>query len=165
MGIFFMYSSGTIAIGNTVKNSLEHLVLELVWKTLPDFTLLENNLIYNPRGLYLDQSPYHPRTVNVLKEIIFCTTQVVSNFKYQEREKYFKENVIKGNIEPVVSDTPRNNLDINDWSGNYWDMYEGFDKMVMDMEIFHINTMFMLINYGFIIQMWSFFMVQLLWIY
>ena len=36
-------------------------------------------------------------------------------------------------------------------------MYEGFDKMVMDMEIFHINTMCMLINCGFIIQNVKFF--------
>ena len=60
-----MYSSGTIAIGNTVKNSLGHLVLE--WhERLFRFYTFENNLIYNPRGLYLDQS-YHPRTVNVFE--------------------------------------------------------------------------------------------------
>ena len=128
VGIFFMYSSGTIAIGNTVKNSLGAFGVGIGMKDSSDFTLLENNLIYNPRGLYLDQSPYHPRTVNVFERnnILYNSSGV--QFQVSRERSIFKENVIKGNIEPVVSDTPRNNLDINDWSGNYWDMYEGFDK-------------------------------------
>jgi nitrous oxidase accessory protein len=31
-------------------------------------------------------------------------------------------------MEPVVNDSPRNNLKINDWTNNYWDTYEGFDR-------------------------------------
>lgn len=128
VGIFFMYSSGTIAIGNTVRNSLGAFGVGIGMKDSSDFTLLENNLIYNPRGLYLDQSPYHPGTVNVFERnnILYNVSGV--QFQVSRERSMFKGNNIKGNIEPVVSDTPRNNLNINDWRENYWDMYEGFDR-------------------------------------
>ena len=128
VGIFFMYSSGTIAIGNTIKNSLGAFGVGIGMKDSSNFTLLENNLIYNPRGLYLDQSPYHPRTVNIFERNNILYNSSGIQFQVSRERSIFKDNIIKGNIEPVVSDTPRNNLSINDWNGNYWDMYEGFDR-------------------------------------
>lgn len=128
VGIFFMYSSGTIAISNTVKNSLGAFGVGIGMKDSSNFTLLENNLIYNPRGLYLDQSPYHPRTVNIFERNNILYNSSGIQFQVSRERSIFNENVIKGNIEAVVSDTPRNNLSINDWNANYWDMYEGFDK-------------------------------------
>ncbi len=41
VGIFFMYSSGTIAIGNTVKNSLGAFGVGIGMKDSSDFTLLK----------------------------------------------------------------------------------------------------------------------------
>ena len=90
-----MYSSGTIAIGNTVKNSLGAFGVGIGMKDSSDFTLLENNLIYNPRGLYLDQSPYHPRTVNVLKEIIFWYNSSGVQFQVSRERSIFKKMLLK----------------------------------------------------------------------
>lgn len=128
VGIFFMYSNGTTAINNTVKNSLGAFGVGIGMKDSSNFTLIDNSLIYNARGLYLDQSPYQPRTINIFErnKILYNSSGI--QFQVSRERSIFNENIIKGNIEPIVSDTPRNNLSINDWNANYWDMYEGFDK-------------------------------------
>jgi len=128
VGIFFMYSSGTIAIRNTVRNSIGSFGVGIGMKDSSNFTLLENNLIYNPRGLYIDQSPYQPGTINIFERNNILYNSNGIQFQVSRERNIFKENVVKGNIEPVVSDSPRNNLSINEWAGNYWDMYEGFDR-------------------------------------
>lgn len=128
VGIFFMYSSGVVAIGNTVRGSLGSFGVGIGMKDSSGFTLIENNLIYNPRGLYIDQSPYHPGTVNIFERNNILYNSSGIQFQVSRERSVFNENIIKGNIEPIVSDTPRNNLLINEWSGNYWDLYEGFDR-------------------------------------
>ncbi|MCT7553909.1 nitrous oxide reductase family maturation protein NosD [Aliarcobacter butzleri] len=128
VGIFFMYSNGTTAINNTIKNSLGAFGVGIGMKDSSNFTLIDNNLIYNARGLYLDQSPYQPRTINIFErnKILYNSNGI--QFQVSRERSVFNENIIKGNIEAIVSDTPRNNLAINEWNRNYWDLYEGFDR-------------------------------------
>ena len=40
----------------------------------------------------------------------------------------FKGNTIKGNIESVVNDSYNTKVTQNEWDGNYWGDYEGFDR-------------------------------------
>lgn len=40
----------------------------------------------------------------------------------------YEDNVFLGNIDTIVNDTPNSKLHVNDWNGNYWDEYEGFDR-------------------------------------
>ena len=39
-----------------------------------------------------------------------------------------KDNTLMGNIEDIVNDSRGSKTDKNDFTGNYWDNYEGFDK-------------------------------------
>lgn len=128
VGIFFMYSSGTTAINNTVRNSLGAFGVGIGMKDSSNFTLLDNNLIYNARGLYLDESPFQPGSVNIFErnKILYNTNGI--QFQISRGRSFFNENIIKGNIEPIANSTPRNNLSVNEWSKNYWDLYEGFDR-------------------------------------
>ena len=66
VGIFFMYSSGSIVQNNTVKNAIGPFGVGIGMKDTSNFTLLDNNLIYNSRGLYIDQSPYQPGTIKLI---------------------------------------------------------------------------------------------------
>lgn len=128
VGIFFMYSSGTTAINNTVRNSIGPFGVGIGMKDSSNFTLLDNNMIYNARGLYIDQSPYQPGSTNIYDRNKILYNSHGIQFQVSRERNVFKNNIIKGNMEPVVNDSPRNNLKINDWTNNYWDTYEGFDR-------------------------------------
>jgi nitrous oxidase accessory protein len=128
VGIFFMFSSGTTAINNTIRNSVGSFGVGIGLKDSSDFTLTNNNIIYNARGLYIDQSPFQPGTLNVYKnnKILYNTSGV--QFQVSREKSIFTHNILKGNMEQVVNDSPKNNLDLNHWDKNYWDTYEGFDR-------------------------------------
>lgn len=128
VGIFFMYSSGTTAINNTVRNSIGAFGVGIGMKDSSNFTLLDNTIIYNARGLYIDQSPFQPGSVNRYErnKILYNSNGV--QFQVSREKNIFTENILQGNMEPIVNDSPRNNLKLNVWNRNYWDIYEGFDR-------------------------------------
>ncbi|MCK4737584.1 MAG: right-handed parallel beta-helix repeat-containing protein, partial [Sulfurimonas sp.] len=64
VGIFFMYSKDTIAIGNTVQSSLGATGMGIGLKDVSNFTLKDNTVIYCAQGLYIDRSPLEPGTNN-----------------------------------------------------------------------------------------------------
>lgn len=128
VGIFFMFSSGTTAINNTIRNSVGAFGVGIGMKDSSDFTITNNDIVYNARGLYIDQSPFQPGTLNVYKnnKILYNTSGV--QFQVSREKSIFTHNILKGNMEQVVNDSPKNNLDLNHWDKNHWDTYEGFDR-------------------------------------
>lgn len=128
VGIFFMYSSGTTAIGNTVRNSIGAFGVGLGMKDASNFTILDNDIIYNARGIYVDQSPFQPGTVNVYERNNILYNSNGIEFQGVRERSIFTNNNIQGNMEAVVNSDTHNNLGIMLWKNNYWDTYEGFDR-------------------------------------
>lgn len=128
VGIFFMYSKGTVVINNTVKNSIGSFGLGIGMKDSSSFYLRNNTLIYNARGLYLDQSPHEPNTVNTYEKNNILYNSVGVQFHATAEKSLFYNNRLKGNTEAVINDTPQSKIYLNEWSGNYFDDYEGFDR-------------------------------------
>jgi nitrous oxidase accessory protein len=128
VGIFFMFSSGTTAINNTIRNSVGSFGVGIGMKDSSDFKLINNDIVYNARGLYIDQSPFQPGTINTYKgnKILYNTSGV--QFQVSREKSVFTQNLLKGNMEHVVNDSPKNNLELNFWDKNHWDTYEGFDQ-------------------------------------
>jgi len=67
VGIFFMYSQDTIAIGNTIQNSLGATGMGLGLKDVSNFTIKDNTILYCAQGIYIDRSPFEPNTNNWIK--------------------------------------------------------------------------------------------------
>jgi len=128
VGIFFMYSSGTTAVRNTVRNSVGSFGVGLGMKDSSNFIIQDNDIIYNARGIYIDQSPFQPGTVNTYErnKILYNSNGV--QFQATREKSIFRDNIIKGNMEAILNDTPRNKLEKNQWRRNFWDDYEGFDR-------------------------------------
>jgi nitrous oxidase accessory protein len=128
VGIFFMFSSGTTAINNTIRNSVGSFGVGIGMKDSSDFKLINNDIVYNARGLYIDQSPFQPGTINTYEgnKILYNTSGV--QFQVSREKSIFTHNLLKGNMEQVINDSPNNNLKLNTWNENYWDTYEGFDQ-------------------------------------
>ncbi len=62
VGIFFMYSQDSIAVGNVVSNSLGTTGLGIGLKDCSNFKIEKNVIIYCARGIYIDRSPFQART-------------------------------------------------------------------------------------------------------
>ncbi len=129
VGIFFMYSQDTVAIGNVIKSSLGTTGLGIGLKDASNFTLKDNTMIYCARGLYIDRSPFQPDQNNTIANNKILYNAEGIHFHSLSISNNIVGNIFKGNIENVVDDDPVILHSIqNHWNGNYWDDYEGFDK-------------------------------------
>ncbi len=129
VGIFFMYSQDSVAVGNIVKSSLGTTGLGIGLKDASNFTLRDNTLIYCARGLYIDRSPFQPDQNNTIENnrILYNTEGI--HFHSLSIANNITGNIFKGNIDNVVDDeSVHPHAAQNRWDGNYWDDYEGFDK-------------------------------------
>jgi len=128
VGIFFMYSQDTIATGNLIQNSLGTTGLGIGLKDASNFTIKNNTVIYCARGFFIDRSPYEPDTENIFEgnRIIYNSEGI--HFHSLSLHNVFKNNIFKGNIEHVINDSYNTKITENEFIGNYWDDYEGFDR-------------------------------------
>ncbi len=129
VGIFFMYSQDTVAIGNVIKSSLGTTGLGIGLKDASNFEIRNNTVIYCARGFYIDRSPYQPDRNNTIvgNRILYNAEGI--HFHSLSIANNIEGNIFKGNIENVVDDDQVTLHSVqNRWSGNYWDDYEGFDR-------------------------------------
>jgi nitrous oxidase accessory protein len=128
VGIFFMYSKDTIAIGNTIQSSLGATGMGIGLKDVSNFTLKNNTILYCAQGLYIDRSPFEPGTKNWIENNKILYNAEAIHFHSISENNIITENTILGNIEDVINDSRGAKTDKNTIIGNYWDNYEGFDK-------------------------------------
>lgn len=128
VGIFFMYSKDTIAIGNTIKSSLGATGMGIGLKDVSNFTLKDNTVIYCAQGLYIDRSPLEPGTNNWITGNKILYNAEAIHFHSMSENNILKDNTIMGNIEDIVNDSRGSKTNENEIVGNYWDNYEGFDR-------------------------------------
>ena len=128
VGIFFMYSKDSIATGNIVKSSLGATGMGIGLKDVSNFTLKNNTVLYNAQGIYIDHSPFEPDEQNWIEDNNILYNAEALHFHSISENNIIKNNNIQGNIEDIVNDSRGSKTDENDFEGNYWDNYEGFDK-------------------------------------
>jgi len=127
VGIFFMYSKDSIAIGNVIKSSLGATGMGIGLKDVSNFTLKNNTVLYNAQGLYIDRSPFEPDTHNwIIGNNVLYNSEAL-HFHSLSENNIIKDNTIMGNIEDIVNDSRGSKTNENEIVGNYWDKYEGFD--------------------------------------
>ncbi len=128
VGIFFMYSKDTTAIGNVVKSSLGATGMGIGLKDVSNFTIKNNTILYNAQGIYIDRSPFEPGTHNWITDNKILYNAEALHFHSLSLNNILKNNIIMGNIEDIVNDSKGIQISENEIEGNYWDNYEGFDR-------------------------------------
>ena len=126
VGIFLMYSDGVELIDNYVAHSVGATGVGIGFKETSDVTVEGNKLLYCGVGLYLDVSPYQPDTTNLFRNNLIAFNAVGIRFSNDWTGNVFKDNSFKSNISQVIV-TGSATANRNEWHGNYWDDYEGFD--------------------------------------
>ena len=105
VGIFFMYSQDSIAIGNVIKSSLGATGMGIGLKDVSNFVLKDNTVLYNAQGLYIDRSPFEPDTHNWIEGNKILYNAEALHFHSMSENNVIKDNIIMGNIEDIVNDS------------------------------------------------------------
>lgn len=128
VGIFFMYSNDTIATGNIVRNAIGATGMGIGFKDASNFTVENNTIIYNSQGFYIDRSPFEPESHNYIRNNKIMYNAEAMHFHSLCENNLVADNIIAGNIEDIVNDSRNEQEFHNEFTRNYWDKYEGFDK-------------------------------------
>jgi nitrous oxidase accessory protein len=128
VGIFFMYSKDSIAVGNVIKSSQGATGMGIGLKDVSNFTIKDNTVLYCAQGLYIDRSPFEPGTHNWIENNKILYNAEAIHFHSLSENNIIKNNIIAGNIEDIVNDSRGSKTNKNEIALNYWDNYEGFDR-------------------------------------
>lgn len=127
VGIFIMYSDGVVVRNNYIARATGPTGVGIGFKETSDVEVRDNRVLYNAVGLYLDVSPYQPDTTNRIRDNLVAYNGVAVRFLNDWQGNVFTGNRFTGNLTQVAVEggkTARR----NEWRGNYWDDYAGFDR-------------------------------------
>lgn len=127
VGIFLMYSDSVTIRGNHISHAVGAAGVGIGFKETSDVDIIDNEILYSATGLHLDVSPYQPDTTNRLRGNLIAYNGIGIQFLNDWKGNVFSDNLLKGNLTQVAvlgGDTARR----NEWAGNYWDDYAGFDR-------------------------------------
>ncbi|MCB1858023.1 MAG: nitrous oxide reductase family maturation protein NosD [Gammaproteobacteria bacterium] len=127
VGIFLMYSDGVVVKDNYIAYATGPTGMGIGFKETSDVEISGNQVLHCATGLYLDVSPYQPDTTNRIFNNLVAFSGIGILFLNDWKGNLFRGNQLNGNITQVAVGGART-AKRNDWSGNYWDDYQGFDR-------------------------------------
>jgi len=126
VGIFVMYSRDITIEGNLLAASAGAAGLGLGLKDSSSVVARGNALVKNTAGIYLDNSPFEPGTINEFTGNAIRLCDVGVGFHSSVEHNVFRANSLRGNATQVRVDGGGDALG-NQWEGNDWDDYAGYD--------------------------------------
>jgi nitrous oxidase accessory protein len=127
VGIFLMYSDSVIVRRNHISHAVGAAGVGIGFKETSDVEIVDNEILYCATGLHLDVSPYQPDTTNRIRGNLIAYNGIGIQFLNDWTGNVFEDNLLKGNLTQVAvlgGKTARR----NEWNGNHWDDYAGFDR-------------------------------------
>lgn len=127
VGIFIMYSDSVVIRKNRVFQAQGAAGVGIGFKEASNCDILENEVLYNSTGLYLDLSPFQPDTTNRIFRNTVAYNDIGVLFLNDWTGNLFKDNIFSSNSHHASVSTFAGAAR-NVWLGNFWDSYEGFDQ-------------------------------------
>ncbi len=126
VGVFLMYSDSVKLRNNTMARSVGASGMGIGSKESSDLEITNNRIVGNATGLYLDVSPYQPGTTNRIKDNLVAYNGVGISFHNDWTGSEIEGNRFRGNLTQATV-RGGGSAARNQWLGNHWDDYEGFD--------------------------------------
>lgn len=127
VGTFLMYSDSVVLRNNYISHALGATGMGIGMKESSDVTVEDNTIIYCATGIYMDVSPYQPDTTNRIKRNHLAFNSIGILFHNDWTGSELHDNRFESNYVQVSVDSGAS-AKRNDWDGNYWDDYQGFDR-------------------------------------
>lgn len=127
VGAFLMYSDGVVVKNNRISHGLGATGMGVGMKESSDVTLEDNVIVYCATGIYMDVSPYQPDTTNRIRRNRLAFNSIGILFHNDWTGNELEDNRFESNY-VQVSVNAGASAKRNDWDGNFWDDYQGFDR-------------------------------------
>ncbi|HID44633.1 MAG TPA: nitrous oxide reductase family maturation protein NosD [Chromatiaceae bacterium] len=127
VGIFLMYSDSVVVRNNHIAHAAGPTGIGIGFKETSDLTIEGNTVLYCASGLYIDVSPFQPDTTNRFSNNLIAYNGIGIRFLNDWHSNIFKNNRFVDNLTQIVV-SGGGTANRNDWEGNYWSNYEGFDQ-------------------------------------
>lgn len=127
VGVFLMYANDNVLADNVIHYSQGPSGIGIGFKESSGARIEHNDVFANARGLFMDASPYDPDSHNLFKANRFAYNGVAVAFHSGWEGNAFEENAFLGNHTQVMV-AGGGSAQRNDWAGNFWDSYDGFDR-------------------------------------
>lgn len=127
VGIFLMYSDSVVVRKNHISHAVGAAGVGIGFKETSDVDIDGNEILYCATGLHIDVSPFQPDTTNRINGNLIAYNGIGIQFLNDWKGNVFEDNLIKGNLTQVAvlgGKTAKR----NEWRGNHWDDYAGFDR-------------------------------------
>jgi nitrous oxidase accessory protein len=126
VGLFIMYSRNISLRGNLLADATGAAGIGLGVKESGNITAVDNRLVHNTVGLYLDSSPLQLEDENLFEGNVFRLGDVGVLFHSSPRRNTFRGNSFRDNHSPAQVEGGGDALEVA-WAGNDFDDYAGYD--------------------------------------
>ncbi len=127
VGIYLMYTDGMIVRNNVISHSTGSTGMGVGFKEASGAVVENNEIIYCGTGISSDLSPFQPDSTIRIEGNRIAYNGIGVMFNSDREGNIFKKNVFEGNLTDVAVGGGGSSRR-NEWHGNYWDNYQGFDR-------------------------------------
>ncbi|MCP3671583.1 MAG: nitrous oxide reductase family maturation protein NosD [Gammaproteobacteria bacterium] len=125
-GIAIIYSNGLLLQGNHILHLRNITGSALSIKDSSQVVITQNQIIHCAMGM-IANAPIHPENIIFLDNNLFAYNDIAMYFHGEKGGHLLHNNRFNNNNTEILVSSHTSALD-NDWRGNYWDRYEGFDQ-------------------------------------
>ena len=127
VGIYLMYTNDMVVRNNLISHSTGSTGMGIGFKEASGAVIENNEIIYCGTGISSDLSPFEPDSTIRIEGNRIAYNGVGVMFNSDREGNSFKRNVFEGNLTDVAVGGGGSSKR-NEWHGNYWDDYQGFDR-------------------------------------
>lgn len=127
VGIYFMYGEGGAVRRNLISHATGATGMAIGFKEASNVVIEDNEIIYCAVGVGSDLSPFQPDSKIWVRNNRFAFNGIALQFTSELGGNVITDNLFEGNLTNVVQ-AGRGKAGLNEWAGNYWDDYQGFDR-------------------------------------
>jgi nitrous oxidase accessory protein len=127
VGVYFMYTEGGVLRHNLISHATGATGMAIGFKEASNTLIEGNEVIYCAIGIGSDLSPFQPDSKIWVKNNRFAFNGIAVQFTSELGGNVLTDNIFEGNLTNVVQ-AGRGKGDLNEWRGNFWDDYKGFDR-------------------------------------
>lgn len=127
VGIYLMYTEGMEVRNNLISHSTGSTGMGIGFKEASGAVVENNEIIYCGTGISSDLSPFQPDSTIRIEGNRIAYNGIGVMFNSDREGNIFKRNIFEGNLTDVAVGGGGSSRR-NEWHGNYWDDYQGFDR-------------------------------------
>jgi nitrous oxidase accessory protein len=127
VGVYMMYTERVNVRNNVISHATGATGMGIGFKEASSSVIEGNKIIYCAVGIGSDLSPFQPDSKIQFKHNRIAYNGIGIMFTSELGGNIATGNVFEGNLTHVMQ-AGRGASNLNEWRGNYWDDYQGFDR-------------------------------------